>query len=133
MATKTIKRIAKLRADIERQAQIELGRTQRALHAAERSLDSLHAAPSSYGVGSTVPLAMIELARRAALSTAFAIEGYKQEEEERLREYQERMRERKQIDALARRAEERELKERQRREQKALDDWAASNFKRDKV
>ena len=67
------------------------------------------------------------------MSTAFAIEGYKQEEEERLREYQERMRERKQIDALARRAEERELKERQRREQKALDDWAASNFKRDKV
>ena len=133
MARKTVERIAKLRADIERQAQIELGRTQRSLHAAEQSLDSLHAAPSSYGVGSTVPLAMVEMARRAALSTAFAIEGYKMEEEERLREYQERMRERKQIDAIAKKAKERDEKERQRREQKALDDWAASNFKRGKV
>ena len=131
MAKGTIKRIAKLRADMERQAQIELGRTQRTLHGAERSLDSLHAAPSSYGVGAMVPLAMIELSRRAALSTAFAIEGYRQEEEERLVEYHERMRERKQIDALAKRVKDRELKETQRREQKALDDWASSNFKKD--
>ena len=131
MAKGTIKRIAKLRADMEKQAQIELGRTQQALHGAEKSLDSLHAAPSSFGVGSEIPLAMVEMSRRAALSTAFAIEGYRQEEEERLREYHERMRERKQIDALARRADEREQKEALRREQKALDDWAASNFKKD--
>ncbi len=80
-----------------------------------------------------MPLAMVEMARRAALSTAFAIEGYKMEEEEQFREYHERMRERKQIDAIAKRVKDREEKERQRREQKALDDWAASNFKRDKV
>lgn len=130
MARKPIERVAKLRASLERQAQIELGEVQSNMHQAQSSLENLHQVPSSFGAGGQVSLSMVELARRASLSTKFAIENYKIEEEEKLAAYQARRLEKKQIDALLRRREERDAKEALKREQKALDDWTSSRWGR---
>lgn len=130
MAKKPIERVAKLRASLERQAQVELGAVQSSMHEAQSSLANLHGVPSSFSVGDTISLSMIELARRASLSTSFAIENYKIEEEEKLAAYQARRLEKKQIDALLRRRNERESKEASKREQKALDDWTSSRWGR---
>jgi flagellar biosynthesis chaperone FliJ len=130
MAKKPIERVAKLRASLERQAQVELGAVQSSMHEAQSSLENLHSVPSSFTTGDTISLSMIELARRASLSTSFAIEHYKIEEEEKLAAYQARRLEKKQIDALLRRRNEREAKETLKQEQKALDDWISSRWGR---
>jgi flagellar biosynthesis chaperone FliJ len=130
MAKKPIERVAKLRESLERLAQIELGAVQSSMNEAQSSLANLHSVPSSYQTGDTISLSMIELARRASLSTSFAIEHYKIEEEEKLAAYQARRLEKKQIDALLRRRNERESKEALKREQKALDDWTSSRWGR---
>ncbi len=130
MSRKPIERVAKLRASLERQAQIELGEVQSSMHQAQASLDNLSGVPSSFGVGDQVNMSMIELARRASLSTKFAIENYKIEEEQKLAVYQERRLEKKQIDALLQRRKERDAKEALKREQKALDDWTSSRWGR---
>jgi hypothetical protein len=103
---------------------------QSSMNEAQSSLANLHSVPSSYQTGDTISLSMIELARRASLSTSFAIEHYKIEEEEKLAAYQARRLEKKQIDALLRRRNERESKEALKREQKALDDWTSSRWGR---
>lgn len=130
MAKKPIERVAKLRESLERLAQVELGVVQSSMNEAQSSLANLHSVPSSYQTGDTISLSMIELARRASLSTSFAIEHYKIEEEEKLAAYQARRLEKKQIDALLRRRNERESKEALKREQKALDDWTSSRWGR---
>ena len=130
MSRKPIERVAKLRASLERQAQIELGEVQSNMHQAQASLEDLHGVPSSFVAGDRVSLSMVELARRASLSTKFAIENYKIEEEEKLAAYQARRLEKKQIDALLRRRKERDAKEALKREQKALDDWTSSRWGR---
>ena len=130
MGKKPIERVAKLRASLERQAQVELGAVQSSIHEAESALTNLHSVPSSFVVGDRVSLTMVELARRASLSTGFAIEHYKIEEEEKLAAYHARRLEKKQIDALLRRRKEKESKEALKREQKAWDDWTSSRWGR---
>ena len=130
MGRKPIERVAKLRASLEKQAQVELGAVQSSMHEAEAALSNLHGVPSSFAVGDAISLSMIEIARRASLSTAFAIENYKLEEEEKLAQYQARRLEKKQIDALLRRRKQRESREALKREQKALDDWTSSRWGR---
>ena len=100
------------------------------MHQAQASLENLHGVPSSFAAGNRVNMSMIELARRASLSTKFAIENYKIEEEQKLEAYQARRLEKKQIDALLRRRKERDAKDALKREQKAMDDWTSSRWGR---
>ena len=130
MGKSPIERVAKLRASLERQAQIELGEVQGAMTTAETALDDLQGVASTYAPGQPISLGLVEMARRASLSTKFAIEHYKIEEEEKMAVYQSRRLEKKQIDALLERRQERAKKAALKAEQKALDDWTSSRWGR---
>lgn len=130
MAKSPIERVARLRASLERQAQIELGEVQTAMASAEGALTDLQRVPASFQSGQRVSLGLVDMARRASLSTKFAIENYKIEEEEKMAVYQSRRLEKKQIDALLERRKKRAQKQALVREQKALDDWTSSRWGR---
>ena len=130
MAKSPIERVARLRASLERQAQIELGEVQTAMASAEGALTDLQRVPASFQSGQRVSLGLVDMARRASLSTKFAIENYKIEEEEKMAVYQSRRLEKKQIDALLERRKKRAQKPALVREQKALDDWTSSRWGR---
>jgi len=130
MSKRSIKNLAKVRGLLERQEKLKLAAANQKILQGQQALAELQYQSATAQVNGKTSLAIVELAERAALSTAFALEKFKEEKDQQQRVYDTRVYERKQSEKLLERINEREKKEQRRREQAALDDWTAANWGR---
>lgn len=127
-----LQRLLKLKERAENEAKAQLGRVQSQLGQAEVALGQLRGAANGHQADGRVDLTMVHLSERGALSTAFAIEGFRQEESEKLAEYSKAKLEHRQFEKLAERHRAARLKKEAERERKLLDDWTNARFGRRK-
>ena len=130
MSKRSIKNLAKVRGLLERQEKLKLAAANQKILQGQQALADLQYQSATAQVNGKTSLAIVELAERAALSTAFALEQFKEDKDQQQRVYDRRVFERKQSEKLLERIDEREKKEQRRREQAALDDWTAANWGR---
>ena len=88
---------------MENEAKAELGRIQSQLGQAEVALGELRGAANGHQTDGRVDLTLVHLSERGALSTAFAIEGFRHEESEKLEVYARAKLEHRQFEKLAER------------------------------
>jgi hypothetical protein len=115
---------------LERQEQIKLAAANQQIKEGQEALVKLQYQAATADVSGQFSLAIVDLAERAALSTAFALEGMREKQKEQEGLYHECVFQRKQSERLLKRTEEREERENRRREQKTLDDWTTANWRR---
>jgi len=130
MSKRSLKNLMKVRELVERQAEIELAEINQRIIQGRNALEKFQYQAATAQVDGEFSLAIVDLAERAALSTAFALEEMKEVKEVRQVEYERRVLQRKQAERLVDRLNKRESAEQRRREQSALDDWTASNWSR---
>ena len=75
-----LERLLRLKERVEDEAKAELGRVQSQLGQAEFALGALRGAANGHQADGRVDLTLVHLSERGALSTAFAIEGFREEE-----------------------------------------------------
>lgn len=122
----------RLKERVETEAKVELGRVQSQLGQAEVALGQLRGAANGHQSGARVDLTLVHLSERGALSTAFAIEGFREEERQKLDAYMSAKLEHRQFEKLAERHRAARLKKEATRERKLLDDWTNARFGRRK-
>lgn len=130
MSKRSIKNLLKVRLLIERQEKLKLAAANQQIKEGQEALVKLQYQAATADVKGEFSLAIVDLAERAALSTAFALEGMREEQRAQEEVYHECVFERKQSERLLKRTEDREERENRRREQKMLDDWTAANWSR---
>ena len=130
MSKRSIKTLAKVRGLLERQEKLKLATANQKILQGQQALAQLQYQSATAQVNGKTSLAIVELAERAALSTAFALEQFKEEKDRQQIVYDNKVFERKQSEKLLERIDEREKKEKRRKEQIALDDWTAANWGR---
>ena len=130
MSKRSINKLAKVRGLLERQEKLKLAAANQKILQGQQALAQLQYQSATAQVDGKTSLAIVELAERAALSTAFALEQFKEDKERQQLVYDKRVFERKQSEKLLERIDEREKKEKRRKEQAALDDWTAANWGR---
>ena len=130
MSKRSLKNLMKVRELVERQAEIELAEINQRIIQGRNALEKFQYQAATAQVDGEFSLAIVDLAERAALSTAFALEEMKEVKDVRQVEYERRVLQRKQAERLVDRLNKRESAEQRRREQSALDDWTASNWSR---
>ena len=127
-----LQRLLRLKERAEESAKAELGRVQSQLGQAQVALGELRSAATGHQAEGRVDLTLVHLSERGALSTAFAIEGFREEENEKLQAYQRAKLEYRQFAKLAERYEAARLKKEAKRERALLDDWTSARFGRRK-
>jgi len=127
-----LERLLRLKERVENEAKAELGRVQSQLGQAEVALGELRGAANGHQADGRVDLTLVHLSERGALSTAFAIEGFRHEEAEKLEAYTRAKLEHRQFEKLAERHRAARLKKEAERERKLLDDWTNARFGRRK-
>ena len=130
MSKRSLKTLMKVRALVERQAEMELAQINQRILQGRNALEQFQYQAATAQVEGEFSLAIVDLSERAALSTAFALEEMKEVKDARQKEYEERVLQRKQAERLVERLNKRESAQERRREQAALDDWTASNWTR---
>ncbi|MED5463590.1 MAG: hypothetical protein VX699_02970 [Myxococcota bacterium] len=130
MSKRSLKTLMKVRALVERQAEMELAQINQRILQGRNALEQFQYQAATAQVEGEFSLAIVDLSERAALSTAFALEEMKEVKDARQKEYEERVLQRKQAERLVERLNKRESAQERRREQAALDDWTASNWSR---
>jgi len=130
MSKRSLKTLMKVRALVERQAEMELAQINQRILQGRNALEKFQYQAATAQVEGEFSLAIVDLSERAALSTAFALEEMKEVKDARQKEYEERVLQRKQAERLVERLNKRESAQERRREQAALDDWTASNWSR---
>jgi hypothetical protein len=130
MSKRSLKNLMKVRELVERQAEMELAEINQRILQGRNALEQFQYQAATAQVDGEFSLAIVDLSERAALSTAFALEEMKEVKEVREVEYERRVLQRKQAERLVERVNKRESAEQRRREQSALDDWTASNWRR---
>jgi len=130
MSKRSIKNLVKVRGLLERQEKLKLAAANHKILQGQQALSQLQYQPATAQVNGKTSLAIVELAERAALSTAFALENFKEEKTQQQLVYDNRVYQRKQSEKLLERIDKREKEEQRRREQEALDDWTAANWGR---
>ena len=130
MSKRSINNLAKVRGLLERQEKLKLAAANQKILQGQQALAALQYQSATAQVDGKTSLAIVELAERAALSTAFALEQFKEEKDRQQIVYDKKVFERKQSEKLLERIYEREKKEKRRKEQIALDDWTAANWGR---
>lgn len=127
-----LQRLLRLKERAEESAKADLGRVQSQLGQAEAALGELRSAATGHQSAERVDLTLVHLSERGALSTAFAIEGYREEEVTKLQAYQQAKLEYRQFAKLAERHKAAKLKKEAKRERMLLDDWTSARFGRRK-
>ena len=127
-----LERLLRLKERVEDEAKAELGRVQSQLGQAEVALGELRGAANGHQADGRVDLTLVHLSERGALSTAFAIEGFREEESEKLTAYTRAKLEHRQFAKLAERHRAARLKKEAEQERKLLDDWTNARFGRRK-
>ena len=130
MSKRSINNLAKVRGLLERQEKLKLAAANQKILQGQQALAALQYQSATAQVDGKTSLAIVELAERAALSTAFALEQFKEEKDRQQIVYEKKVFERKQSEKLLERIDEREKKEKRRKEQIAPDDWTAANWGR---
>ena len=130
MSKRSLKTLMKVRALVERQAEMELAQINQRILQGRYALEQFQYQAATAQDECEFSLAIVDLSERAALSTAFALEEMKEVKDARQKEYEERVLQRKQAERLVERLNKRESAQERRREQAALDDWTASNWSR---
>ncbi|MEE2959641.1 MAG: flagellar FliJ family protein [Myxococcota bacterium] len=132
MQSKRVKRLLELKRKMEDLAKVEFGQVQGQLNSAVTAFEDLQSAPADAVSKGTLDRTFIHLAQRAALSTAFAIEEFREERDKKKATFMARRQETRQMDTLYGKITKRERAEAEKREQKALDDWATTVWGRRK-
>ena len=127
-----LERLLRLKERVENEAKAELGRVQSQLGQAEVALGQLRGIANGHQSDGRVDLTLVHLSERGALSTAFAIEGFREEERDKLEAYAHAKLEHRQFEKLAERHRAARLKKEADRERKLLDDWTNARFGRRK-
>jgi len=130
MSKRSLKNLLKVRSLLEHQDKLRLAATNQRILAGQEALGQLQYQAATAQANGEFSLAIVELAERAALSTAFALEEMRETQQDQEQAYNQRVFERKQSERLLEKAVERELRELRKREQAALDDWTAANWSR---
>ena len=132
MKSKRVKRLLDLKRKMEDLAKAEFGQVQGQLNSAVTAFDHLQSAPADAVSRGALDRTFIHLAQRAALSTAFAIEQFREERDKKKMVFMMRRQETRQMDTLYEKLRKRERAEAEKHEQKALDDWTTTVWGRRK-
>ena len=81
MSKRSIKNLAKVRGLLERQEKLKLAAANHKILQGQQALAQLQYQSATAQVNGETSLAIVELAERAALSTAFALEQFKEEKD----------------------------------------------------
>ena len=126
MKKRSIRNLLKIREVQERQEKVKLAQVNQQIVQGQNALAQLQRQSASGQLDGKMSLAIVELAERAALSTAFALEYFQGERARQEGIYEERVYQRKQSEKLLDRSLNREKQKERRREQTQLDEWNAA-------